>query len=232
MAAVGEMAAEIAHEINNPLTVINGHVLMLKRHLQDQDNEQQEKLAPHIEKISLMSGRIVKIINGLKLVSRDGSIDPMIEFSIPKMLYEIKSLVEIKVNLMNIKLDIQIDESVDMAYGREVQISQVLVNLINNSVDAISNQNEKWIKLLINDKFDFLEFSITDSGTGIPKEIRDKIMTPFYTTKKVGKGTGLGLSISSGIIKDHGGELNYNEKNPNTQFTFAIYKALRQKIAS
>jgi signal transduction histidine kinase len=230
LVAVGEMASGIAHEINNPLTVINGQVAMLKRQIKNL--EQEDKLENHLEKISLMSSRIVKIVNGLKLISRDGSADLMVDFSIHNMLEEIKLLTEMKIKAMNIKFTIEIELEIQMAHGREVQISQVLVNLVNNSIDAIHNQNEKWIKISVESYVDLIRFTITDSGDGIPKELQEKIMQPFFTTKGVGKGTGLGLSISRGIIQEHGGEFKYNDKCINTQFIFTIHKANKITIAA
>ncbi len=221
LAAVGELASGIAHEINNPLTVINGQVLKIRKQMRDQENKE---ISGPLDKINLMSERIVKIINGLKLISRDGHNDPMSEFSIVTMIEEIKLLTEMKIKSQSIHLSISMPTNLDVVYGREVQISQVLVNLVNNSVDAISSLPEKWIKVEILDLEDFISVSVTDSGSGIPKELQQKIMNPFFTTKEVGKGTGLGLSISKGIIKEHGGDFYYNEAHPNTQFVFTFSK--------
>jgi two-component system NtrC family sensor kinase len=230
LVAVGEVASGIAHEINNPLTVINGQILKLKRQLKN--SELDAECEASINKISLMSERIVKIINGLKLISRDGHADPMVQFSIRTMIEEIVLLTEMKIKSMDIQFDVQIDPSIEFGHGREVQISQVLVNLVNNSVDAISTEKEKWIKIVVSDHFDSVQFSITDSGHGIAKDMKEKIMLPFFTTKQVGKGTGLGLSISKGIIKEHGGDLVCNDQCPNTQFAFTLSKFHKKNIAA
>lgn len=226
LVAVGEVASGIAHEINNPLMVISGLTQKLKREIKNTEHELI--LQGSLDKITLMCNRIVKIINGLKLISRDGHGDQMEEFSINKMLDEIRLLTEMKILSMDIQFSIQIDSSINLAYGREVQISQVLINLINNSVDAIMSQNEKWITIVVTDQSDLIEFRITDSGNGIPQELKDKILLPFFTTKEVGKGTGLGLSISNGIIQEHGGTFFYNDQVPNTQFVFSIHKVTTQ----
>lgn len=107
-----------------------------------------------------------------------------------------------------------------------MQISQVLVNVIGNAIDAIAGLSEKWIRVEVYDKNDKVFFTITDSGKGIPLEIQEKIMHPFFTTKGVNIGTGLGLSISKSIIEEHGGFLNYNVSSPNTQFVFELRKAV------
>jgi C4-dicarboxylate-specific signal transduction histidine kinase len=229
LVAVGEVASGIAHEINNPLMVINGQILKIKRQIKEGHFEEIEQ---PLSKISLMSERIVKIIKGLKLISRDGHKDPMNEFSFATMIEEIKLLTEMKIKSLDIDFSVNMPQTIDHIYGREVQISQVLVNLINNSFDAISAQEEKWIRIEVLDLNETIQVSVTDSGRGISKDLQDKIMNPFFTTKEVGKGTGLGLSISKGIIKDHGGDFYYNSHCPNTQFVFTISKSMAQQKAA
>ena len=102
--------------------------------------------------------------------------------------------------------------------GRGTEISQVLVNLLNNADDAIGKLPEKWIKLSVQGNAEWLEILVTDSGNGIPPEFQKKLFQPFFTTKEIGKGTGLGLSISHGIVKNHGGELTIDSSSPNTCF--------------
>lgn len=101
---------------------------------------------------------------------------------------------------------------------RPVQISQVILNLLNNAYDAIQPLDERWIHIAAFKKDQYIELQITDSGLGIPRDVAEKIMQPFYSTKDVGKGTGLGLSISSGIVRDHGGELVLDVGAKNTRF--------------
>ncbi len=108
--------------------------------------------------------------------------------------------------------------------ARPTQISQVLLNLLNNSFDAIEERAEKWIRVRfeINSNKKILIIKVTDSGDGIPNEIVHKMMNPFFTTKDIGKGTGLGLSISKGIIEEHGGHLIYNAQSKNTEFVVEL----------
>jgi C4-dicarboxylate-specific signal transduction histidine kinase len=96
------------------------------------------------------------------------------------------------------------------------------VNLINNSRDAVSNLNEKWIKVEVDKADDNIIIAITDSGPGIPASIRAKMFNPFFTTKEVGVGTGLGLSISAGIVKSHNGQLRLASKSKNTRFEVVL----------
>ena len=235
MAAVGEMAAGVAHEINNPLTVIDLNLLKLKKlcSLQDKSIEDYHQRISDIslstEKIQLMVFRIAKIIKGLKSLSRDGEQDPMVAFSVSSMIDDVKVLIDMKLKTQDIQFEVISTKNDLNALGREVQVSQVLVNLISNAIDAISNQNttKKWVRLEISESVDRsnIYFTITDSGFGIPKEILENIMKPFFTTKAVSKGTGLGLSISRSIILDHGGTFEYNSESPNTQFIFSLLNA-------
>lgn len=221
LAAVGEMAADVAHEINNPLTVIDLHATKLKR----MESSLPPDVMTSIDKMQLMVKRIGKIIKGLRSLSRDGDADPFVAFSVQNMIEDVKMLVEMKVRSHDIKFDINVSNPSLQAIGREVQIAQVLVNIIGNAVDAVTGLPDKWIRVEVYDKDDKIYFTITDCGNGISKELQPKIMHPFFTTKGVNKGTGLGLSISKNIIEEHGGILSYNADSLNTQFVFSLKKA-------
>jgi C4-dicarboxylate-specific signal transduction histidine kinase len=111
---------------------------------------------------------------------------------------------------------------------REVQIGQVLLNLLQNAFDAVVSQTgEKWIRLDVTEDGDSAVFSVTDSGPGVPTELRNKIMEPFFTTKAVGSGVGLGLSLSRTMIEEHGSKLKLTEDAGHTSFSFSL--ALAQK---
>ena len=109
-----------------------------------------------------------------------------------------------------------------MVSSRQAQISQILINLLNNSFDAIATLKNKWIEVKGFNEEGLIKIQITDSGTGIDKSVVEKMMNPFFTTKEVGKGTGLGLSISSEILKSHGGSLKYLEDSKNTTFLITL----------
>ena len=98
----------------------------------------------------------------------------------------------------------------------------MLLNILNNSFDAIQSLPTKWIRIDVFSADDRLQLSVTDSGQGIPREVSDRMHEPFFTTKDVGKGTGLGLSISKGIIEDHDGSLTYDRKSPHTRFVIEL----------
>lgn len=215
MAALGEMSGGIAHEINNPLTIIIGKTEQLIRYL-DKVSERKEAFLKDLELIKKTALRISKIIKGLRSFSRNAENDPMTEVNLKSVVDETLDLCREKFSTSGIEIRSEIPNI--QVKCRAVEISQVLMNLFSNSYDAISELEEKWISIQVSEVADSIQIQFKDSGKGIPSAVVDKIFQPFYTTKDVGKGTGLGLSISAGIIKNHGGSLNYDKSSPNTCF--------------
>jgi C4-dicarboxylate-specific signal transduction histidine kinase len=220
MYTLGEMAASIAHELNNPLTVIQG-LAWMSSSLLEGDQIPLPKISENMNKIISMTERSSKIIKGLRVFARDATDDPMGPIELNSIIEETLELCRGKIKSRGITIDW---EPGLPAYstGKSVQISQVLLNLLNNSADAIENEKEPWIKISYEHKDYFWIVSVTDSGKGIPPEVVNKMMSPFFTTKPVGKGTGLGLSISSSILKSHGGEFWYDKDCENTRFCFSL----------
>lgn len=219
MALLGEMASGIAHEINNPLAIIDGLANQINRIL---PLENPDKIKEHVDKILKMVIRIKKIISGLRNFARDGSHDPFLNVQFNSILEDTLELSREKLKSHNIQLIIK-DFPKDLSIPcRATQISQVLLNLISNARDAIEKQAIKWIELDVARQGQFVIISVTDSGNGISKEVAAKIFEPFFTTKQVGHGTGLGLSISFGIIKSHKGEIFIDSNCPNTRFVVKL----------
>jgi signal transduction histidine kinase len=104
-----------------------------------------------------------------------------------------------------------------------VQIAQVLLNLLQNAFDAVVEQaGERWVRVDVAQREDWVVISVTDSGPGIPPDLRPRLMEPFFTTKPVGKGTGLGLSLSKTIAEEHGGRLEFSEDQGRTCFSLFL----------
>ncbi|MBL7546142.1 MAG: GHKL domain-containing protein [Bdellovibrionaceae bacterium] len=223
LASLGEMSAGIAHEINNPLAVIDGTVRLLSRTILT--NPDSEKLEGYLKKIANMVVRIKKIIDGLRAFSRDGSQETISQFPINKFFDDIADLCQANLTHRRIDIKFNIEDPAIILSAREVQLSQVLINMINNSGDAVESLQEKWIRVDCLTQGEDLVISITDSGQGIPEEIQKKMLLPFFTTKELGKGTGLGLSISIGIIEAHGGKLIYCKNHRNTRFEIRLKKS-------
>ncbi len=222
MAALGEMAGSIAHEINNPLAIISGNAQLLDMVLANPTFlNSNTKALIHSKKIRGTVKRIEKIINGLRLISRNATEDSMQNVAVKNLIEDTVSLCHERFRLANIQIRVKIEYAGEL-YCRDTQISQVVLNLLNNSFDAISGETEPWVELGVSQKNDFIEISVADSGKGIPPEIQRKIMHPFFTTKEIGKGTGLGLSISKGIIDSHGGKFFVDQDSANTRFVIQI----------
>ncbi len=225
MSALGEMAGGVAHEINTPLAVIQ----MRSEQVQDMINDgdfDQGFLTEALESIRETSFRIAKIVNGLRMFSRNGERDPLQPVALGKVIDDTFSFCRERFTNNGVRLEI-VDESGAgslLIPCRPTEISQVLLNLFNNSYDATQSSQDKWVQIHLVDLRESVELSVTDSGAGISPLIREKIMQPFFTTKEVGKGTGLGLSVSQGIAHAHGGSLRLDENSPHTRFVLTLPK--------
>lgn len=220
LSTLGEMASGVAHEINNPLTIVMGKADLVKKILQNPDlNTAKFDLNKAIDVVINATKRIAYIVKGLRNFSRDGDKDPFDKVKVEQIVEDVLMLTSERLKKANVILQLDYTPGIEFEC-RSVQIEQVIINLINNSFDAIENQIDKWIKLKIYFEDVKVVFEIADSGLGISEALQEKILNPFFTTKEVGKGTGLGLSISVGLIESHGGKLYYNKESKNTSFRF------------
>lgn len=218
--ALGEMAAGIAHEVNNPLSVISGKASQLQRHLLKGETE-KEKMRLGLELIETTAFRISKIIKGLKDFSRNSENVPMKKVSLPLIVSETMDLCRERFTHHGVNLKVNEIPAIDL-YCRSIQISQVLLNLLNNAFDAVMESDNKDVELLVESFKDKVVIRVVDSGKGIPHEIKSRIMVPFFTTKEVGKGTGIGLSISKGIVEDHQGKFYLDDASSRTCFVVEL----------
>lgn len=230
MSALGEMAGGVAHEINSPLAIISMRVEQLEECLADNQLDLLN-LPDVLISIKKSTERVAKIVNGLRFFARDGSQTKMEIQDFSGIIEDTLGFCKERFSNHGIELRLKKDAGYESlrVECRRVEISQVLLSLLNNAFDAIADLNVKWIEVNVADKIEFIELSVMDSGNGISKEVQDKMMAPFFTTKPIGKGTGLGLSISRGMIDSHGGKLCYNAQCSHTQFTILLPKLQNQK---
>jgi PAS domain S-box-containing protein len=214
MASLGEMAGGIAHEINNPLMAVSGYAEQIIRRYESGDTE---KVLSDAGKIKETAFRISKIISGLLSFSRSAENEPEVKSDLSHLINVSLEFGRERMARHGIQITTELLDNIQIMC-RPTQIQQVLINLFNNSLDAIQGTKEPWIRIKCEKQQDEIWVTVTDSGKGIPPHIRENIMTPFFTTKEVGKGTGLGLSISKGIMESNHGELIYVEDSPNTAF--------------
>jgi PAS domain S-box-containing protein len=227
MATLGEMAGGVAHEVNNPLAIIVGKSNQLRRRM-EQGNFETSKIIEGLITIENTSERIAKIVKGLRTFSRSAESDPMVPVQARKIVESTIELCSQRFKSHSVALNVLIETDCNVQC-REVQISQILMNLVNNSFDAIEMNEEKWVEVKVFEKNKTVHFVVTDSGLGIPKQVVDKMMQPFFTTKEVGKGTGLGLSISKSIAEEHHGSLSYDFSSKNTRFILVLPESQPEK---
>lgn len=221
LASLGEMSAGIAHEINNPLAIITGAVWRM-----DQFAKDPEKLKARVETIEKAAERIEKIVKGLRKFSRSYEKSEYKDCSLSAIVNEALILTEAKSirHSTQVIVDIKAEGAI---WCDEIEIEQVLINLINNGIDAAKDQAEKWVRVELTENDTSVNLRVSDSGKGIPNEVQKKLFQPFFTTKAVGEGTGLGLSIVKGILDEHDATIEVLPDLPYTCFEVKFTKKRR-----
>jgi signal transduction histidine kinase len=199
LAAVGLLAAGIAHEINNPLSGVVGYSKLLL-----EKPDLPAKVRERVQKIADSGERCRKIVEGVLLFSRqqDGERRTV---DVRALLERVLAIGEYQWRMHNIRIIREHEESVEVMADAD-QIEQVMLNLLSNAADAMPHGGTVRISLRKTTE-GAAEFSVADEGHGIPEDIQARIFDPFFSTKEIGKGTGLGLAISYGIVQDHGGDI-------------------------
>ncbi len=222
MSSLGEMASGIAHEINNPLSIILGNADLLAAHL-DSATINVPRAKHHLNQLTVTTQRIAKIIRGLSAFARETSKEPFETCCLKDVIEDTLEFCRERFNSHGVELILP--EHIDPKlyfWGRSEQIAQVLLNLLNNGFDAAIDSSEKWLEISFKTTVGKIQILITDSGLGIEASRMQKIFEPFYTSKKVGHGTGLGLSISKGIIEHHHGKLFLDKSANHTTFVVEL----------
>ena len=225
LTSLGEMATSLAHELNQPLNVIQmaaGNVLRKF----DKGKTDLEYVSGKLERIITQTKRAADIINHMQIFGRDVTEKPsplqpydMIEGALDLMGEQLR-LLEIEINLS------ERPENCPDVLGHQVQIEQVILNLLINARDAIlenldSTQKRIYLGVEVRET-QFVDIIVEDTGGGVPDHIIDHIFDPFYTTKAIGKGTGLGLSVSYGIIRDMNGKITIENINEGARFKIRL----------
>ncbi|MBD64266.1 MAG: hypothetical protein CME62_03610 [Halobacteriovoraceae bacterium] len=225
LASLGEMAAGISHEINNPLSLLRGRIDMLKDMSEQMDLENNQ-IDEFLKSAIKSTDRINKIIQSMKNLSRMKDEVEYSEFQLIDVVEDVKTLVIHR--LKQYQIELKIEMSAFNVVADKSEISQVFLNLINNAIDAIESLDHPlWIKVKSEEKDNEYLVHVIDSGSGIPQDIADKLFLPFFTSKDVGKGTGLGLSLSKNLMNRNQGELYYNDQAQNTCFTVVFPKKMK-----
>ncbi|MDD5204714.1 MAG: PAS domain S-box protein [Desulfobacterales bacterium] len=204
IASIGRMAAGVAHEINNPLSAILLYAELLKEAFQERKGDLKD-----VQEIIAQTLRCKKIVSDLLEFSRK-SAGMTSSFSLGQLLQKCLELLIHKAAFQNIRVETFMKEGMPNIVGDMSQLQQVFTNLFINAADAMEGKGKLEIRADFLPETNMFLIKVTDTGPGIPEDIRDKVFDIFFTTKPVGKGTGLGLSISQNIIKIHGGSLTFH----------------------
>jgi C4-dicarboxylate-specific signal transduction histidine kinase len=226
---LGEMATGVAHELNQPLSVIKTASNFFMRKLKKREPIRDDILMTMAEEIDGHVKRATRIIDHMRQFGRrsDPNLESVLLNDVLERAFEIFSQ---QLKIRGIVVKWQTDPGLPRIMGNASRLEQVIINLLLNARDAIEERSDqagnssppREIILITTANAESVTLSVCDTGMGVPKSVRGKIFEPFFTTKKVGKGTGLGLSISYGIIKECGGRIEVTD-NPGGGSCFNLY---------
>lgn len=217
---LGKMASNLAHDINNPLFTIQGKLHQI-RNLLSRDQLDLEKCDQIVESAEQTIIKLSQIVKGISTFARQGRGDQMVSIKISDLIEGNMAMAIDRIKKIGIDLELDIKADIDIICYPSF-ISQVLLNLLNNAIDAIENSETKKILVKAYTQDEWVVMEVIDSGPGITPGDEEKIFEQFYTTKKLGKGTGLGLSISKGLVEVHEGEIHYSRIDDLTVFRVLI----------
>jgi len=217
LASIGQLSSGIAHEINNPLGVIQGYTQLLMR---DEDSGSQRY--QDLQVILKHAKNCKAIVEDLRSFARRSTPEKT-ETSINDVIRDAVLFVQTRVRKQNIRIDTCLDDAVVPMYMDEKKIRQVLVNLIMNACQAVGENGVIEIRTELDVPARQVRISVSDDGCGIEEKNIERIFDPFFTTKPTGEGTGLGLAVSYGIVRNNGGEiLVSSEPGRGSEFTVVL----------
>ena len=215
--AVGEMAASMILEMRHPVQMMMANAQLLDDFIRDP--EATEMLQDIIQYCTQVS----KILEGLHSYAekKERDLDP---HSVKKLLDDAFKLCRRPIESQRIRLTTPLVDEAIHVNCRPTEISQVLINLLNNAAEAVGGTDGAWVRVEVETDDSNINIAIVDSGEGLPESLAQKIMEPFFTTKDAGagSGTGLGLTISKKILTSHRGKLTLDTESPNTRFVMSM----------
>ena len=213
LAEVGKLSAGIAHEINNPLSMVAYATELLKREetLSAFQKEMLDKIEMEVERLKTLTGGLLSFSSNRSALNRVVNVNDLIA--------EVLKLLRFEIQRKSIQLETSFGE-VPVITADPNKLKQVIINLVMNAVHAMRGEGSVVLETGINHRGD-LELLVRDDGPGIPAELQGQVFAPFFTTKPEGEGTGLGLYICQNIVREHGGDITL-ESQPGAGATFRI----------
>ena len=219
LAAVGRLISGIAHEVNNPVSIINLHIASVMQNIESQ--KLPEDLIETLRVIQRQNNKIGQIIAGLQAFSRQGYFSPD-WINVNQTVHTALRLVENTLQNQDIVYQAELEDSLPKVFLDPIRIEQVLLNLFNNAIEAMPGGGVLTVSTTLETDQkdeDWVVIRVRDTGTGIEEEHLTQLFDPFFTTKEVGEGTGLGLSVSYGLIQEHRGRIEVSsQRGKGTEF--------------
>ena len=225
-AAIGEMAAGVGHEINNPLTIVLGYHWKMERLLKEKNGDPE--ILELVRKSSDASKRIADIVRSMRDFSRMKNQDELEVFKVSFVVDMVRPLLDKTLRSYGVSFKCNFEDC--YAQGLQSEFAQVLYNLITNAIHACEGQEGAEVELIGGARGDYCYLSVSNPGPVIPEHVAVKMFQPFFTTKDVGKGTGLGLSLAKTIMENNQGEVYYERRDGKTLFTMKMRKAKPESI--
>ena len=227
LASIGEMAAEVAHEINNPLTIIQGNLEILKDRLEQKAESDCLKL---VDKQQNALNRMVNIVKGLKTYSRTDTSE-LNSINLHEVIDQSVTILNEVFKNETVKINRRLQCTAPFVLGNVGKFQQVLINFVTNARDALEGKRGGIIEISTQTVGSSVEVRVSDNGCGIPQEVISKIFEPFFTSKPTGKGTGLGLSIVMSILHEMKGKVKVeSEVGVGTTFTLTFPLAAKAEV--
>jgi signal transduction histidine kinase len=222
MVTLGEMASGLAHELNNPMAIISGRVQVILSKVKH-DGIDVNFLKENLAKILDTILRVKRIVFSLKAISKNHSEDGDIkDYSTNEVLDPLMALNHYRLFFHGIELTIDNQYQNIIVRCSLSDLAQVVLHLLKNSVDAIKDSSDKWMRIELNKRDNFIQVLFIDSGNGIPNDIAERIFEPYFSTKHQNIGTGVGLAAARDMMRKQGGNLFYNAEHPNTCFVIEL----------
>ena len=223
LSSLGELAAGVAHEVNNPLAVISLAMEQVQNQVQAgaPDLDTMRNLAA---KIRRNIKRIERVVHGLRSLSRDNTDAPLERKNLCDIVQAPLDLCRTRYGRDGVDIFLDAGNEEIPVECRPTQIAQIIMNLLINAHDAVMDRPIRWIRIEMEDLGEAAQVRVSDSGGGVPQDIQERIFDPFFTTKDIGQGTGIGLSIAKAIAQNHRGDLYLDPNSENTCFVLRLPK--------
>jgi len=221
LAAVGELAGQVAHEVNNPIAIINAKSRLL---LSDRRDKMSDDVAEEIEKLIVLSSRVAEIAQGLLSYARPSTSEMTPQIVTPWVSRAL-NMVRQRAENSGIQIDEHLPDDLPETSVNAKEIEQIFLNLFLNALDAMPDGGNLNVYARTGDSDDreYVDVITEDSGSGIPLDVQDRIFEPFFTAKPEGQGTGLGLSVCHGLVSRYGGSIQVkSEEGKGTSMTVRL----------